>query len=236
MNLPITFPDDEVRAILDGRMSQSRRVVIDVDPQLWNLREVAHAGDVSVAEFIPQHNSLVEPIFVRCPFGKPGAELRVREAWAPMDHMAGIGSHSIDPPEIIGYRADETAIRHAINYQNGKPTPFAMDVRNWNFQARTVHWRSPQHLYRWATRIFLQVESIHIEKLQDISADDAIEQGCRSIRKDATRELSRAISVDTFRRQWNAANHRRVYHKWDRNPFVWKLIFKTTKIIPGDQT
>ena len=37
MNLPITFPD-EVRAILDGRMSQSRRVVIDVDPQLWNLR------------------------------------------------------------------------------------------------------------------------------------------------------------------------------------------------------
>jgi len=72
---------------------------------------------------------------------------------------------------------------------------------------------------RWASRITLEVTGVRVERLHDISEDDAWAEGCRS---DAT------WALDWYVRLWDSLNAARGYG-WDVNPWVWVVNFRIVK-------
>lgn len=146
----------EVRGILDGRQTQLRRVVrmnndkwIDGEPY-WNI------GGFRLRDW---PNGVSNPL--KCPFGQPGDRLWVRETfrcngWA-------------DDVATIFYRANErnsyTEMCEQFPVSNHKQLP--VDGK----------WRPSIHMPRWASRITLEITGVRVERLQDISREDALAEG-----------------------------------------------------------
>jgi hypothetical protein len=148
---PIPFTGEMVRAILDGRKSQTRRVV---NPQPFEDGN----GDCLVRH--PDGRPLAWPEraydgVMPCPYGQPGDRLWVRETWA---HDC---SHCDDPrcgnPDHVWYAASEA-----------HPEQFA----------GSASWRPSSRMPRWASRITLEITEVWVERVQEISEDDANAEGC----------------------------------------------------------
>ncbi|MDX7275307.1 morphogenetic protein [Serratia marcescens] len=145
---PVIFNGEMVHAILDGRKTQTRRV-INPQPTLsertgFNWNGAAYGIGSTYRDTVRNFANC----FKVCPFGQVGDRLWVRETWAPESIDAEDGSYSPD------YRA--TA--------NGQP----LDGR----------WTPSIHMPRWASRILLEITGVRVERLNDISDGDAIREGC----------------------------------------------------------
>jgi hypothetical protein len=103
-----------------------------------------------------------------------------------------------------------------------------------------INWRPSIHMPRWASRITLEVTGVRVERLQEISARDAVAEGieCPLMRLDDARlaEASRwAGGFDTgscqlvrvlFRDLWDSINGP---GSWESNPYVWVVSFRRVK-------
>jgi hypothetical protein len=147
---PILFSAEMVRAILDGRKTQTRRIIKPQPPaeaesvcrQLYSQEAPEFDGAWTWWAGKPQ-KPITKPLF--CPYGKPGDLLWVRETWAR--HASG-----------VDYAADFAAIS----------------------RPEAGPWRPSIHMPRWASRITLRITDIRVERLQDISEDDALAEGCEA--------------------------------------------------------
>ena len=72
------------------------------------------------------------------------------------------------------------------------------------------------HMPRWACRLFLEVKAVRVERLQDISEDDAKAEGCIDMGDSAG---------DEFAALWESINGKRGYG-WTMNPYVWCIEFE----------
>jgi hypothetical protein len=149
---PIIFGTEMVRAILDGRKTQTRRIM-KIQPPPDALVTVEHYHPIVI-----DRRGDTQPgkeIFgalwdngdqgLRCRYGQPGDHLWVRETWAR--HASG-----------VDYAADFAAIS----------------------RPQAGPWRPSIHMPRWASRITLRIKDIRVERLQDISEDDATAEGCEA--------------------------------------------------------
>lgn len=184
---PILFSAEMVRAILEGRKTQTRRVIKDglgdkpIDTIEFNGVSWTIAGDAP-----SQHMGEVYmndwSFDLRCPFGVPGDRLWVRETW----HYRG--GNNIEPsPGFVSYRADG------------------------EFTLPGYEWRPSIFMPRWASRILLEVTTVRVERLQEISWEDHIAEGT-------------PIGM-TFSELWDSINAKRDY-PWESNPWVWAITFK----------
>lgn len=86
---------------------------------------------------------------------------------------------------------------------------------------------------RWASRLTLEVVSVHVERLQDIGEADAIAEGV-SQHPAGRWSAGDAQSGDTakaaYRLLWNSINGR---GSWDENPWVWVITFRTLRPAPA---
>lgn len=200
---PIIFSAESVRAILNGSKSQTRRVV---KPQPSRQLEPGK-GDAGYW-FSPSYHS---PGW-RCLYGKPGDRLIVREGWRWYGRIR-------EPGMVEGgfeYRADGT---------HRKFTDFADPEDAWEqFQAAAVneayHWRPSIHMPRWASRITLELTEVRVERLQDITEEDAIAEGCRATSTDTFAQSARAHYFQI----WDELNGKK--YPWAHNPWVWVLSFR----------
>jgi hypothetical protein len=147
---PILFSDEMVRAILDGRKTQTRRAVKDaVPPSQYHV----------VGGRLHWRHTPFEDSFMRCPYGVPGDRLWVREAWrAP-------GFLDDEPPrdiaerytrDVVFYEADgiaENARHGAGRYRHARFMPLAF------------------------SRITLDLTAVRVQRLRDIGEEDAIAEG-----------------------------------------------------------
>ena len=152
---PIIFSGPMVRSVLSGAKSQTRRV-IKPQPKGHVLEYVPH-GD----EWLPRMLNRCEDengnystrgdmkLRIRCPYGQPGDRLWVREAWV---ECATIDSH-LTRTDIYGYKAD-----------------YSITDVPWK-------WRPSIHMTRDASRLTLEIMTVRVERLQDISCADAIAEG-----------------------------------------------------------
>lgn len=180
---PILFSGSMVRAILDGRKTQTRRVVTNARPYT--------ATDNGI-DILWATGSL------RCPYGQPGDRLWVRETWCLR-------------PEGYGYRAD--------NNPDNNP----------------LKWGPSIHMPRWASRITLEVTGVRVERVQDISEEDARAEGIRATRLSHGSVVYHTDSYPTpniygsaqerFVNLWHSINTPRGY-PWESNPWVWVVAFK----------
>lgn len=163
---PILFNAEMVRAILDGRKTQTRRVV---KPQpLW-------IGDPGV----PFKTSDADPAgIIKCPYGKPGDELWVRET-----HYRWTGCGL--PPSSFNKR------RCYVDH----PELDSMDRGCCLVKVPSIH------MPRWASRIQLRIKYIRIERVQDITDEGAKAEGVWS---NAISMQRADMPMDAFGDRWQS--------------------------------
>ena len=238
---PIIFQTEMVRAILEGRKTQTRRIVKDNCLQsiqfkklspVMNMRPFYKNGD-----WLYELQSAVddtEYFKLKCPYGKVGDTLWVKEAWS----FIGTGWSSQEPNQetiYVGYKADNSRRDIVLPYDpekgelcNGLKTPgqnnpYGETTDREAYLDWQAEWwkkqknKSARFMFRWAARIFLEITNIRVEKVQDITWGDIALEGIREKHAIDTREK--------FIELWDSLNSKRGYG-WDKNPWVWVIEFK----------
>jgi hypothetical protein len=152
---PILFNAEMVRAILDGRKTQTRRVV------KLPLRGPTTGGEVAGCEI----NSLLQQGEEFGPFGTVGDRLWVRETWQAY-RLCSMEYNEWDacdgPPSEMLERYGRPTVEYAATSDSvGK-------------------WRPSLHMPRWASRIDLEITAVRVERLQEITDFDAFQEGAKS--------------------------------------------------------
>lgn len=210
---PILFNAEMVRAILDGRKTQTRRVIKLTDNGLLRLRApyATWLEDGVGPVWCPYGGSPKVPmpadrLAAGSPYGVPGDRLWVRETW------------SIDPSEgDVTYEADGETARFLDLGAHG-----AVGIRG----------KHPSiFMPRALSRITLEVTGVRVERVQDISGEDAGAEGtpCIFCRKTLVTRcqcaLDKADYHEDFQKLWDSVNAKRGY-SWESNPWVWVVSFK----------
>lgn len=203
---PILFSAEMVRAILDGTKTQTRRVVKvehagcgqHVHPAVTAIthREDGWFGFDSTEKLKEQYITTFPFYTIRCPYGVPGDRLWVRETFQRSDLCA---KHEILDRNNVWYLATDEKPLH-------------------------IHgWRPSIFMPRWASRITLEVVSVRVERVQEISAADARAEGIRQPKDWET--WSDQHGILEYRNLWNSINAKRGFG-WDKNPWVWVIEFR----------
>ena len=197
---PIRFTAAMVRAILDGRKTQTRRVVKALsDHSEWqsayedgggNWIWWSSPGNELAADFTKKAYPNGEG--VACPYGVPGDRLWVKEAWVTQCRF----NHR--PPSQLPMRAK-------VWYLSDDG-----DVPHWRGR-----YRSARFMPKRFARIWLEVTGVRVERVQKISEDDARAEGCRP---------TDALPSEAFSALWDSINAKRGYG-WDANPWTWVVEF-----------
>ena len=207
---PILFSSPMVRALLAGTKTQTRRVVkgapedwSPVQPQVYAPTIVDRHGDEQPGPDAFGAGDAQGDHWIRCPYGQPGDRLWVRETFQRFS----------EDGEII-YKADKAGF-DAMNELK----------RDEFYEAR---WRPSIHMPRWASRITLEVTGVKVERLQDISEEDAMAEGIVNAGDDNGYQLAdtshyAGTASESYASLWESINGP---GSWDANPLVWAISFK----------
>jgi hypothetical protein len=211
MERPILFSGPMVRALLEGRKVQTRRIMKVQPPserhELWWTADTTNAVERRKMKAGPRGSWLdmsspradrdgSEPF--GCPYGVPGDRLWVRENFYLCNWI-----HWPDLP-------------HRVNPVDKHDVAFFAAT----FDRCTPRERPSIHMPRWASRLTLEVTEVRVERLQAISEDDARAEGVIGATRDGGRQVSHR---DAFAHLWNSINGP---SSWAANPFVWAVSFR----------
>jgi len=215
----ILFSAPMVRANLARRKRMTRRLV---NPQPDRVDEsgtyTLHDGD----------DDAMFRCELVCPYGGPGDRLYVKEAswiWCQKD------SDGFTPTGRRKYRYMPVG-RHVVYCADGeKPTERIDDNPRccWRYKAA-------RFMPRWASRLWLEVESARVERVQDITYEDAEAEGVQCVETDDTEDTYWCIEPndggpvadlpqDVFACLWDDINAERG-HAWAKNEWVWVVSYK----------
>lgn len=208
---PILFSAPMVRAILEGRKNQTRRAIkLPNERGEWEASTIGgdgtyHSDGTPAPEMACIWNIKTGTTLV-CPHGKHGDRLWVRETWQgplfegdlPEDHM----SDKYEKPEFCHYKA------------SGDNCDF-IDADD-NLVSR---WRPSIHMPRWASRILLEITNVRVERLQEISDEDSLDEGIYP----TSTGLYRGSAISQYKKLWESINGQ---GSWDLNPWAWVIEFK----------
>lgn len=201
---PINFRDFEVRALLEGRKTQTRRIIKPVpeycgpayasDPQNWHDPESWGWENNETGGW-----DLLSEGFIGRPRYAPGDLLWCREAALP-DFPKEFSYYDWSWREVPEeYRHPEHVIYRAT--WEGSPTG----------------WRPSIHMPRWASRLTLRVTDVRVQRVQDVTISDCADEGVLWNRaEDHSRK-------ESFARFWNTLH--KPPHDWDGNPWVAAITF-----------
>lgn len=200
--LPILMKGPMVRAILEGRKTQTRRIV------KLPVKDPLTGCEIAGCEI----NSLLRQGEEICEYGVPGDRLWVRETFALCE---------ADGPKWF-YRADsddDGTIPYLVSGAGG----FGGGVGS----MKVDRWKSSIFMPRWASRITLEIEAVRVERLIEISNDDAIAEGVVYrdscwFATDDPKALPWMTALGAYRELWESINGP---GSWDANPWVWVIQF-----------
>lgn len=219
---PILFSAPMVRAILAGQKTQTRRVV---KPQPQYEHRFIGDGLVLTTRKKDTTTSIHSPLITaHCPYGQPGDRLWVRETFCPI--------YPQDP-----------------HYHGGKPieydyaATYKHESRLGDLIGEKKKWKPSIHMPRTASRILLEITAVRIERLQDISAEDACREGVESWIEDGGEVHAPPPGFDgqypgtdgtirvsparvAFCSMWESINGTA---SWAANPWVWVIEFKEAR-------
>ena len=238
---PILFNGAMVRAILDGRKTQTRRPIKPQPPESWHPTVGAFHPtkvDRNGIEFPGKavFGASDEEFGCRAPFAV-GDRLWVRETW-------GLCAYG-DPTDFY----QDPVSAEGLIYDPGSASIFAklgsrdafsrcnIEYRaDWVGHEEDCHWRPSIHMPRWASRITLEVIDIRPERVQDIPQSDALAEGIDHRRATGMspggsgtfcvgKNHHASTPRESFALLWES-----VYGKgpfaWANNPWVWAVTFK----------
>lgn len=225
---PILFSTTMVQAILEGRKTMTRRIIKPqpTSGESWQSVLANNPHDHNWRDAFTNSK-------IKCPYGQLGDILWVRETWAPF-----LRDTETEPgyQELIKFAAD------------GAEFPFKHLK---DFSEQGWHNRPSIHMPKAACRIFLKIKSIKVERLQNISVGDAVDEGIEFWNVDSDRfrggELvadfknymwrddekyedyffpAYANAIDSFKSLWQKING---IESWQANPWLWVVEFERTE-------
>lgn len=200
------FNGEMVRAILDGRKTQTRRIIKDCT-----------VGRDQISKFIQIEKKFIGcypedvPELIRecCPYGVPGDRIWVRETFqGPLFNYEQMDeyiedSSKFEKPEFCQYAADGG---HRPEYQDADD-----NLRH--------GWRPSIHMPRWASRIQLEITGVRVERLQSITLGDI----CKEVGCGLYDFRPATYGFQVWEELWKS-----IYgaESWNANPWVWVIEFK----------
>lgn len=192
-----------VRALLEGRKTQTRRMVKLDQHHLWDLANV-DSQDVAVAYF-RQISRPKDPFFSkRCPYGKVGDRLWVRESW----HLCP--------------KKDKERYCYAANFYDETGSGCGADMN--------PKWSPSIHMHRWVSRIDLEITGVRVERVHEVGrdgrnaahvkAEGLVEQDWAHLREWFHPDDCPALA---FSHLWEKINGK---GSWQVNPWVWVVEFR----------
>ncbi|MBB1617146.1 hypothetical protein A9978_32325 [Pseudomonas sp. UMC65] len=209
---PILFSAPMVRAILEGRKTVTRRVV---KPQ-FQTAPVDVVDGVPSWDYPTNYAGEVQMNMQRgkpCPYGKPGDRLWVRESLGydcEYGHYFAAGGKHGETVYLCSLFDDEDA-QTGPSYDGLLPERSVPSI----------------HLHRRYSRILLEITAVRIERLHDITPDQAIAEGvdadmCRQyLETSPSRHECKAAAIHGFAGLWQSTGG-----DWDANPWVWVVEFR----------
>ncbi|KFJ11051.1 hypothetical protein DR66_2018 [Delftia acidovorans] len=199
---PILFSGPMVRALLAGTKTQTRRVVKPQPDSTHRGFPYWHVGGyrASWCRSAADGGPLEPSNPLLCPYGQPGDRLWVRETFGHFER-----NENFKPGCDVFYRADGDCLE-------------------------LEPWRPSIHIPRWASRILLEITSVRIERLQDISDEDARAEGMECMAGDPECGYRNYLDKtdqdwtlsprESFQSLWESINGPT---SWSANPWVWPL-------------
>lgn len=212
---PIIFNGDMVRAILRGEKTQTRRPVKpqpvflpDALPPRWRWKSRRF-----IAEWVDMAGGLGMQDF--CPFGQPYDRLWGRETWrlADPDGDDAVSEDVYGPYAPFVGANGSRKIRWRVIYRATSPESHPKYGK--------ALWTPSIHMPRWASRITLEITDVRVERVQDITADEAIKEGV----VDPIMGTYGLSPKTVFRDMWNDIYAERGLG-WNENPWVWAITFR----------
>lgn len=211
---PILFSAPMVKAILDGRKTQTRRIVNW--KRLHKQAALPFPTKCTLAVFsilkgwgLDVGDGMLRA--VECPYGAPGDRLWVKETWAD-------AAKNVDPEIAIeaGYKTVAEARKAHARWA------FRADYDNY---MGPLKWTPSIFMPRWASRITLEVLLVRVERLQEIEEWEARDEGGPSILgyKDGRGVHGYETYRDWYEDLWESINGP---GSWKRNPWVWVVEFR----------
>jgi hypothetical protein len=211
---PILFSSEMVRAILDGRKTETRRVMrvqpsSKVDWKKFGFSCVTLPGHIEGRGRYPTNHldpgeSSWGTEFFKIPYGVKGDRLYVRETFQFDEHFNELGL-SYYPSWIPGiiYKAD------------------AELWEDWD----QTRWKPSIHMPKKYSRIKIEIKGIGVERVQDIDSVGCIAEGCPLHISDCPHGNNCDTIFECFKKTWDSINKKRGFG-WEKNPFVWVIKFK----------
>ncbi|MEJ8803149.1 hypothetical protein [Pontibacter sp. H249] len=208
---PILFSTPMVQAIVDGTKTQTRRVVKHgLSDSTMSKPDIKASitDNGQMVHFKVVDGKLRESFCgIKCPYGQIGDRLWVREAWDYSD--------SLEEPYLYRQKEMEEWLPEVFN---------------------RMKWKPSIHMPKEACRIKLEIPNIRVERLHDITEEDAIAEGVLWVDavpggfsgwKDYSgKNLAPLESAKvSFKTLWISINGK---ESWDANPWVWVVDFKKT--------
>lgn len=235
------FNGEMVRAILDGRKTQTRRIM-KVQPEsnqlglllITDSTKHSDIGKYHWAESNATGNHVRSKLF-SCPFGAVGERIWVRETWATLGNEDGC---YVDWEDNLCKGDERSAARIYRASCEQRPGDYGLwsipDDAYWKPHTKEHKfegaWRPSIHMPRWASRILLEITDVRVERLNAISEEDARAEGiidggclncgepepcgCANPEPDAT---------DAFAYLWQSIYGQ---ENWNANPWVWVISFE----------
>lgn len=210
---PILFSTSMVQAILSSKKKQTRRVVRLPNFHPSEKSKAKEVLEIKDGKLFDGNNELIG--LMRCPYGKLGSILWVRESFSPF--------------------ADKPWSSDIVSYKTS-----AVDATDKGWK-----WKPSIHMPRAVCRLFLNVIAVRVERLQDISSADIIKEGVdypghfvlgkeNSALKFLPLERNFKVNPPTddeilyalWAELWCKINGR---ESWDSNPWVWVIEFDRTE-------
>lgn len=150
-----------------------------------------------------------------CPYGQPGDRLWIRETWA----------------QSSGDNRDEKS-------GEGNRAVYRAD---WIGPSLDGLWKPSIHMPRWASRITLEIFSVRVEQLQEISDEDSVAEGIKAFHigdqnayglNPDDRDTMHATGKDAYRALWESINGP---GSWTANPSVWVVEFRRLEVMANSE-
>lgn len=205
---PIIFSAPMVRALLEGRKTQTRRVLkqqpYEYRGKWWVTDRVS--GDCELQDWANGH------VGVGLPYA-PGDRLYVREHWRTARAYDDLAPSEMGGEEPVKYEADGTE-----------------QMWGWPDRFLPGRFRQGMHMPRWASRLTLTVSEVRVQRLKDITGRDILAEGvrCRGCNDVGTGDYSACRDGGCFEQRgdfihlWNSLHGP---DAWDQNPWVVALTF-----------
>jgi hypothetical protein len=227
---PMLFSAPMVRALLDGRKRQTRRMLklpkgfrcddmAKIDPHLF-----AHLSESDPQRWGDNYADDQAPMsIVSLPPYAPGDRLWVREAWRSLDGLDPMNATQIARQcvEEAGYRKPWAPIQYEADGQ--RVNWYEVDP---GFGVEPGRLRPSIHMARWASRLTLTVTDVRVQRLQEISAEDCAREGVEISDAELTNKGYMMANRIAFQRLWNSLHGP---DAWDRNDWVAAISFDVNR-------